>query len=56
MPDESLCRSCKFGLVVTATEADEIDTYNFCNYLETPIKFTSGKVIVTCTAYKKKNG
>lgn len=54
MADESLCKSCKFGLVVSAVEGSEIDNYSFCNYLETPIKFTSGKVVVECTGYNKR--
>jgi hypothetical protein len=29
----------------------EIDEYTFCNFLETPVKFTSGKQIVECNRH-----
>ncbi len=54
---QSLCKTCKYGLCVTTVEGDDIEVWQFCSVLGTPIKFTGGKKTIECTAYtlsKKK--
>lgn len=55
--DESLCKTCKHGLVVIAMQeqdSPEVESYQFCNVLETPIKFVAGKKVVECNRYAKQ--
>jgi hypothetical protein len=58
--EESLCKTCKHGLCVIAIDPantdpreDEIDSWQFCNVMGTPIKFTSAKFTVECSKYAK---
>lgn len=52
--EQHLCAECQHGLVVRAVDAEEVDTYSFCNLLSAPLKFVGSKRVVDCTGFKQK--